>query len=179
MPSRHEAGTSLHRLLHIRVQRSNCIGIREWTKFCLVICRIADHQRLHARDKFSLKCICNRLGNDEALGRNTGLPVIDDSGLHRRLDRCIQVRAGHHDKRIAAAELKHNFLDSLGRAHTHLDARLLAARQRCGHNTWIIQQVIHSLRPDQQCLKRALRKAGAAEKLFDLERALRNVRSVL
>ena len=46
-------------------------------------------------------------------------------------DRCrdggVEIGAGHHDKGIAAAQFQHNFLDPLGRAHSDLNACLLAS----------------------------------------------------
>ena len=117
--------------------------------------------------------------NDKALGGDAGLAIIDDAGFDGGGGGFFEVGAGHDDEGIAAAEFQHNFLDALGGGNADLDAGLLAAGERGGGDTRIIEDAVHLRSADQKRLEHALGKAGAADDLFDFQSALRNVGRVL
>ena len=73
---------------------------------------------------------------------DAGLPVIDDSGFHGGGYGFVEVRAGHHHKRIAAAQFQHHLFHLLGRAHAYLNTGALAAGERRGHDARIRENAL-------------------------------------
>ena len=118
-------------------------------------------------------------GYDEALGGDARLPVVDRSRGHRGLDRFIEIRARHHDERIAAAKLQHRLLDGLSRDACDVASGGLAPGQRDGGDTRIFDDPIDLIRRDQQGLKDSFMKAGPMKNFFDCQRTSRHVRSML
>ena len=93
--------------------------------------RIAHHQRSHAGREGGREFVVDGVGDDETLGRDAGLPVVDRARLRTAVaTACSQVGARHHDERIAAAELENAFLDVPARRGRDRPAGRLAARQR-------------------------------------------------
>ena len=118
-------------------------------------------------------------GNDEPFGRDARLPVVDDARLDRGGDSIVQVRAGHHDERVASAEFQHHFLDVLRGGDAAVDAGFFASGEGRGSDAPIRKNAVHLAGTNEQRLESALRKTGAQENLLDLQRALGNIRSML
>ena len=115
-----------HGFFHIGIKRDNSVGVGQRTELRAFVERIADAQLLHALDELALELVGNCFRHDEALGRDAGLTVVLNPRLDRSRNRRIQIGAGHHDERIAAAQFQHDFLDSLGGGDSDLNSRLLA-----------------------------------------------------
>ena len=81
----------------------------------------------HRRREVARERVVDRVGDDEALGGDARLAVVDDARLHRRRDRARQVGARQHDERVAAAQLEHALLDVLAGGRRDRRAR----RPRC------------------------------------------------
>ena len=84
----------------------------------LLVEGIADFKRFHGGHETLLKFLGNRLRDDKSLGVDAGLAIVEDARFHGRGDRFVEIGAGHHDERVAAAEFQHDFLNALGRAHS-------------------------------------------------------------
>ena len=84
--------------------------------------------------------------------------------------------AGHHDERIASAQLQDHFFDTFSGRYAYLDAGSFAARQGGRHHARIVQNPVHLDGADQQRLEGPHRESGAQEQIFDGQRALRHVR---
>ncbi len=139
MPACQQLRSSLHRLLHISIERCHSISRGQRAQLRLVVKWISNPQGFHARDKFAFKFRRNLLGNNKTLSCDTRLPVVNDPRLYGSRDRSVEIRTRHHDKWIAATQLQHHLLDPLRRSHAYLNARLLAARQRRRHHSRIVQ----------------------------------------
>ena len=165
--------------LHVGVERLDGVGGGERAEFSVLVEGIADAQVLHAVDELRFELGGDGFGDDEALGGDAGLAVVDDAGLHGGGDGGVEIGAGHDDERIAAAEFEHNFLDALGGRDSDFDAGLLAAGERGGDHARIVQDGVDLLRADEQGLKSACGESGFEENLFNCEGALRHVGGVL
>src|SRR5204863_7107847 len=102
-----------NRLLHLLVdafedafhrKRTNVGGLVQW---------VADLQILHTLYKASLKLVGNRFSDDEALGRDTRLTIVDGARFDSCGNSCIEIGAGHDDKGVTATKFKHGFFDPL------------------------------------------------------------------
>src|SRR5581483_6243791 len=113
----------------------------------------------------------------KTLGGDAGLAVVNDPCFDGSRDRLVEVRAGHHDKWVAAAQFENNFLDSFGSRHADLNAGSLAPGKSGGSNTRIIQNAVNFPCADEERLKDNLRKGGVTDELVDLQRALRHIGS--
>src|ERR1700739_3659649 len=117
--------------------------------------------------------------DDESLGRDTGLPVVDYPGLHSCFHCLTKIRARHHNERIAAAKFQHTFFYLFTRGLGHTAARAYAAGKCDRHNATIGNNLVYAVWPDQQCLKSAFRKTRAPKNIFNSESAPRRVGSML
>ena len=140
---------------------------------------IAHFERLHGLHEAALEILGDRVHNDEALGRNAGLAVVNGARFHGRADRGGHIGARHDDEGITAAQFQHGFLDALASLRGNLHAGRLAAGERRRHHARVVDYTGYLLGSDEERLKRAIWKAGAAENVFNGERALRHVRCVL
>ena len=68
---------------------------------------------LHGIHEAAFEFVGDALVDDEALGRDARLPVVDETRLNRHLHGLLQIGARHHDERIAAAQFEHSLLDLL------------------------------------------------------------------
>ena len=100
----------------------------------------ADAQRRHAPDKLPLKWVRNVAVNDESLGGDARLAVVDRASLHGGFDGA-RVCARHDDKWIAAAQFENCFLDPLAGRTCHTLAGGDAARQSHRLNTSVRDQL--------------------------------------
>src|ERR1051326_2305481 len=148
---------------------------RKWANISFLVERITYDQRFHLLDKSALKLFINLTGDDEAFRGNARLAIIDRAGFDGGRNRFVEVGGRHHDERIAATEFEHCLLDLLAGDARDTRARRFAAGQRRGHNARICENVSNFIRANQQRLKRAFRKTGATEDVFDRECALRHV----
>ena len=81
----------------------------------LLVDRVTDAERLHARDEQLLELVGDVVVHDEPLGRDAALPVVLHARGHRGLRGLLEVGRRHHDERVAAAELEHDRLELLAR----------------------------------------------------------------
>ncbi len=99
--------------------------------------------------------------------------------MNRGLHGAVEIGAGHHDEGIAAAQFEDGLLDPAAGLRGHRDAGRFAAGERGGLDARVVENAFHRRGADQQGLENVRGKAGAADDLFDGERALRHVGGVL
>ena len=92
---------------HLRVQAFQNIGRGQRAHLGGFVHGIADAQRLHGRDEAPLELAGDPPVDDEALGGDAGLAVVDGARLHGGRTARSEIGAGHHDEGIAAAQLEH------------------------------------------------------------------------
>src|SRR5208282_2383015 len=114
--------------LHVAIKRSNRVGAGKWTELRALIERIAHAQVLHALDELALELVGYFLRLNKAFGRDARLTVVLNPRVDCSGDSRLQIGAGHHDERVAAAQFQHDFLDSFGCGNSNLNPRLLTAR---------------------------------------------------
>ncbi len=117
--------------------------------------------------------------DDEALGSDAGLAVVDVACGDRGPDGGVQIRAGHNDERIGAAELHDRLLDVLAGLLGDLGAGGVRAGQSDRLDAVIGYHGRDSLGAHQQGLKGAFGEAGSAKDLLQGKRAARDVGSML
>ena len=71
-------------------------------KFRLLVEGVTDAKAFHTLDELALELVGDRVGDDEALGGDAGLSVVDDAGLDGGGYGGVQIGAGHNDEGIAA-----------------------------------------------------------------------------
>src|SRR5581483_11556640 len=91
------------------------VGPGHWSYVRAVLHGIAHLEPAHLFDETGDKLVRNVLVQDEALGRDAALSVVDHSREHSRRESLLHVRAGHYDKGIAAPQFQHGLLDALAR----------------------------------------------------------------
>ena len=79
----------------------------------LFVHRISNADLRHPGGEFLQELVVDLFVNDESLGGDARLAVVDHARRHRRRHSGLQVRAGHHDEGIAAAELDDRLLEIL------------------------------------------------------------------
>jgi len=134
---------------NVGMERADAACGREGTDVGSRVEWVSDGQRLHSSNKLALELFRDLLRDDKALGGNAGLSVVQDACPHSDLDRSVQVGCGHHDERIAAAQLKNHLLDAFGRSHRDLDAGILASGDGGRDNAGIAEKTIDLLGSDQ------------------------------
>ncbi len=117
--------------------------------------------------------------DDEALGSDARLTVVDRSGLDGRRRGRLDVGGRHHDEGVAAPELEHGLLDLRAGAASDRDPGALAPRQGHRGDARIVDEPRDAVGAHEKRLERSLRKAGLAEDLLDGQGAVGDVRSVL
>ena len=105
-------------------------------------------------------------------------PVLIVRAFTAVSDGVLEIRARHHDERIAAAEFEHTLLDLPRRATRHFAAGAFAAGQGDRFDARIIDDLRRLFRFDQQRLKNAFVETCATKNIFNRERALRNIGGV-
>ena len=115
--------------------------------------RIADFQRFHFFYEEAFEFVRDFFRDDESLGRDAGLAIVEHARLHADGDRLLQIRAFHHDKWIAAAQLQNDFLDVRCRGDADLNAGALATGEGCGFDPRIGENPRNFVRDDQQRLE--------------------------
>ena len=108
------------------VEQALLVGER--TDVGLLVHRIADAQRLHARDEQLLERVGDVVVHDEPLGRDAALPVVLHARRHRGLRGLLEVGRRHDHERVAAAELEHDRLELLARDACRSNARRACCR---------------------------------------------------
>src|SRR4030095_11036098 len=110
-PADHDAGPGVDGALHLLVQSVADAGARRWPELGGVVQRVADSYGAQPRRESPLELLGDRPRDDEPLGGDARLAVVDQPRLDAGLDRRVEVGARHHDEWIAAAELEHDLLE--------------------------------------------------------------------
>ena len=174
-----QASARRQRLAHLLVEGRQDIGRRQGADVGRLIERVADRERLHRTHEAAFELVGDRLGDDEALGSDARLPVVDRARPDRRIDRRVEVGAWHDDKGVAAAKLEHRLLDSPAGCARHVAARRRAAGQGDRYHARVVDHSLDLIGPDQQSLEGALGEARAPDELFDRQGTLGHVGGVL
>src|SRR5262249_24252817 len=96
-------GALFHRVGNLRFHALEHAGQRQRPYVGRVLHWVADLELGDRLDEARDKAIIDGPVNDEALGRDAGLAVVDVARGHRRLDRRFQLRAGKDDEGVAAS----------------------------------------------------------------------------
>ena len=104
----------------------------KWADVGRLVQRVAHLERPHPLHKGLLESIVERRRHDEPFGGNARLAIVDGPCLDRRVDGAIELGAGHHDERVAAAELENRLLDVLAGRPADRAPCAFASRQRHG-----------------------------------------------
>ena len=141
---------------------------------------IADEfERRFVRGMAALEFVGDWRSDDETLGGDARLAIVDRARLDGRLHCSVEVGARQHDERVAAAQLQHCLLDARARCAGHLAAGWCTAGQRGPRHAPIVEHALDLLGADQQGLEGTVGEAGALEETFNRQRALRHIRGVL
>src|SRR5205814_6350962 len=122
-------------------------------------------------EKLIVDFVCNK----ESLCCNARLSGVNGAGFDRGAECAFEIRAGHHDKGVAASKLEHTFLDLPCSRARHFDSSLFAARQRDRFHARITNYIFDLCRLDQERLENAVVESRAAKYLFDRKCALRHI----
>ena len=94
--------------------------------------RIAHRSACIAVDEASRELVGDRVVDDEALGRDARLAVVDVRAFTAMSRGASRSARRHDDERIAAAELEHGLLECSSGGRGHARAGALAAGERHG-----------------------------------------------
>src|ERR1700676_3194906 len=147
---------------------------REWADLGCFIQRVANFQRAHSFDKLAQENVVNSIGNKKSLSCDARLTAVDRSRFNGSRECAFEISARHDDERVAAAELEDSFFDFARGCAGDSAAGFLAACKGDRFRAWIDNYFFHLLCLDEQRLKYAFVKTGAAKDLFDRECALRH-----
>ena len=104
---------------------------------------------------------------------------VDGARFDSNAQCALEICAGHHNERVAAAKLEHAFFD-LVRGHArHCAPGFFATGKRYRFDAWIGDYLFHLFRLDQQRLENAVSESSAAKDFFNGKRALRDIGCVL
>src|ERR1700694_2658858 len=110
---------------------------------------IAHLERRHTLGKLLLELFCNAIIDNEALGSDARLPIIDDARLDGGGNCAIQVSAGHHDEWVAAAECEHGLLDLFAGQGCDAAACPYTAGEGNSRYTRVRDSLVRTVRTDQ------------------------------
>src|SRR5205814_3881777 len=154
------------------------VRLRE-TDFSSRIHWVANFQCGHPVDELVKKLFVNFVCNEESLCRDARLFGGDGGGFDCLAQRAFEIRAWHHDKCIAPAQLEHTFFDlTCGRAR-HRAPRFFAACQRDRLYTRVDNYLFDLLWFDEERLENAVIESRAAKYLFNGKCALRHIGRML
>src|SRR5215211_5768734 len=179
LSARQDTRAGLDALPDLRVHVFEDLGRGERPHVGVLVHRVADLEGGHALHEAALELVGDLLVDDDPLGVDARLPVVERARSDGSADGRLQIRRGHHDERVAPAELEYARLDVLPRLGADLPARTLAAGQRRRPHPRVVYDRLHLARADQERLEGALREAGAVDDVLDGQRALRHVGGVL
>ena len=117
--------------------------------------------------------------DEEALGGDAGLAVVDAASLDGGVDGGVEVGGGQDDEGVGAAELEDGLLDEPAGLGGDGAAGGLGAGDGDGGDAGVGEDVFYLAGLDEQGLEDAAGEAGAADEGFDGESALRDVGGVL
>ena len=140
---------------------------------------IADAEGGHAGDEAFFELGIDALVDDEALGGDAALAVVDAAGLDGVVDGGVEVGGGKDDEGVGAAELEDGLLDEPAGLCGDGAAGGLGAGDGDGGDAGVGEEVFDLARLDEQGLEDAAGKAGAAHQGFNREGTLRDVGGVL
>src|SRR3712207_1142058 len=174
-----DTGTGLDALSDLPVHVLEDLGRGERPHVGLLTHRVADLERRHLLHEAALELVGYLLVDDDPFRVDARLPVVErargDGGPYGLL----QIRAGHHDERVAPTQLEHARLDVLPRLFADATTSTLAAGERHRLDSRIVYDPLHLARADQERLEGALREACAMDDVLYCQGALRHVRGVL
>src|SRR5215211_5808432 len=178
-PAGEDARAGLDALSDLRVHVFEDLGRGERPHVGVLVHRVADLEGGHALHEAALELVGDLLVDDDPLGVDARLPVVERARGHRGADSRLQIRRWHDDEGVAPAELEHARLDVLPRLGADLPARTFAAGQRRRLHPRVVYDRLHLARADQERLEGALREPGAVDDVLYGQGALRHVGGVL
>src|SRR5215210_3350731 len=110
LAAREHARAGLDALPDLRVHVLEDVRGGERPHVRVLVHRIADPQGLHALDVAALELVSYLLVDDDPLGVDARLAVVERPRGDGHVDGFIQIGARHHYERVAAAELEHGLL---------------------------------------------------------------------
>jgi hypothetical protein len=140
---------------------------------------IAHGQAAHGRHEALQKAISHRVGDDEALGGDARLSVVDQAGFDGGGDGALEVRALEHHERIASAQLQDRLLQRAAGGRRHLASRGVAPGQGHRRHAIVGDEARDRVRAHQQHLEHPGGRTCAPEQILERQRALGDAGGVL
>ena len=130
---------------------------------------------LHAGDEARFEGVVDLVCDEEPFGGDAGLTAVDATRAHGGLNGEVEIGGRHDDERVAAAKLKHGFLDEPAGLGTDRATGRLAAGEGDSCDPLVGEDGLDLVDFEQQGLERASWEACAAYKRLNRKRALRDV----
>ena len=140
---------------------------------------VADAEVGHAGDEALFELGIDAVVDDEALGGDAGLAVVDAASLDGVVDGGVEVGGGEDDEGVGAAELEDGLLDEPAGLGGDGAACGLGAGDGDGDDAGVVEEVLDLAGLDEEGLEDAAGEAGAAHEGFNRQGALRDVGGVL
>ena len=125
--------------------------------------RVADAERRHRRDEVGLELVGDGVVDDEALRRDTALPVVQAAGRRRDLGSLLERCRRQHEEGVAAAELEHGRLDLGAGDGPDRPPGGHAPGERRGPHPRVAQHALDLVDLDQERLEGAVGEARVGE----------------
>gem|GEM_PF-4445429 len=125
------------------------------------------------------KLVVDVLVDEEALGRDAALAVVDAARLDGMGDGFVEVGGGEDDEGVGAAEFEHGLLDEPSGLGGDGAAGGLGTGDGDGGNAAVGEEAFDLAGLDEEGLEAAAGEAGAADEGLDLESALGDIGGVL
>ena len=148
--------------LHLGLQLVDDARRCEGADVGVILHGVADAHGLHAGDEARFEGVVDLVGDDEALGGDAGLAAVDAARLDGGLDGEVEVGGRHDDEGVAAAEFEDGFFDEPAGLCSDGAACRLAAGDCDGCDALIAKDGFDLAGFDEESLKGASGKAGAA-----------------
>src|SRR5206468_4910968 len=175
----HDLGATPHRLLHLAVEVIAQVVACLRTDLRLGAERIPHPPRSHVGHEQVEEGLGHRVDDDEALGGDAALAVVDEARLGGGARGSPDVGVPEDDERVAPAELEHGLLELAPGLLRDAAPGAVAARQRDAAHARIGDDGSDPFGPDEHRAEDTFGKARFPEDLLDLERAARHVRGML
>ena len=140
---------------------------------------VSDAEGGHSGDEALFELGVDAVVDEEALGGDAGLAVVDAAGLDGVGDGGVEVGRGKDDEGVGATELEDGLFDEPSGLGGDGAASGLRAGDGDGDDAGVGEDDFDLAGFDEEGLEDAAREAGATDKGFDSERALRDVGGVL
>src|SRR5439155_721296 len=178
-PAEHALGAAPHRLLHLAMQVVAQVVACLRTDLRLGAERIAHPPRSHLGHEEVEEGLGHRVDDDEALGGDAALAVVDETRLGGGARGGRDVGVLQDDERVAPAELEHGLLELAPGLLRDAAPGAVAAGQRDAAHARVGDDGPDPLRPDEHGAEHTFGQARFPEDPLDLERAARHVRGML